>query len=205
MSFIVSSIIGAGASIFGSITQSNAEQQAQQQLAQQQAQTQAAIKGYLQPYSNFGQSLMPSLQSLITPGPSQNAALEQTPGFQFANKWGQIGVRNAQSTRGLGGNNLAAGAEFGTGLAQQTWQSVVDKLLAGTGIGAGAAGTAAGTTAQTAGAFAPAIAQTTIGQANALAGGAQGVSNSVSNALLYRQLFGGQYAAPPGTQAEQAP
>ncbi len=199
-----SAAIGAGASFFGATTQASAEQQAQQQLAQEQGMTLSTIKKYLDPYANFGKSLMPSLQSLITPGPNQNAALEQTPGFQFAQKWGLKGVQNVQSTRGLGGNSLAAGAQFGTGLAQGTWQSVVDNLLRGTGIGAGAAGQAAGTSAQTAGIFAPAIAQTTVGQGNAIAGGAMGVSNAlgtgVNNALLakFAGMYGGQGNQPYG-------
>ena len=209
MSFIGAAIlgsaaIGAGASIFGATTQASAEQQAQQQLIQQQQQAQKTTQKLLAPYTQFGQSNIPTLQSLLQPGPNQNATLSQLPGFQFAQNWGLKGVQNVQSTRGLGGNALAAGAKFGTGLAQQNWGDYVNKLLAGTQIGASAANTGVQATTGLAQSFAPNIAQTQIGQGNALAGGAMGVSNAlgtgVNNALLaqFAGMYGGQGNQPYG-------
>lgn len=199
-----SAAIGAGASIYGASQQVSAEQQAQQQLTQQQQQAQSAISGYLSPYTQFGQQFMPTLSSLLQPGPSQTNTLSQLPGFQFAQNWGQKGVAAQATTRGLGGNALAAGAQFGTGLAQQNYAQYVSQLLAGTNVGATAAGQGAQATQGLAQSFAPAIAQTTVGQGNALAGGAAGVAgavggatNSALNLALLNKLGGGGYYATP--------
>lgn len=203
MSFVATAIIGAGvlgagASIFGAYTQSQAEQKAQSQLAQQEGMTLSTINSYLQPYAQAGQNVLPTLQSLITPGPNQTATLNQLPGYQFAQDWGLKAVQNVQSTRGLGGNALAGGANFATGLAQQSFGQLAGLLQGYAGMGAQAAGTAAGTSAQTAGAFAPAIAQTTVGQGNALAGGATGAAgaiggsvNQLTNLAILKNLIGG--------------
>ena len=210
MSFIGAAIlgsaaIGAGASIYGAYTQSKASQQAAQTLANQQGMALSTAMHALQPYSAAGQSVLPTLKSLITPGPNQTATLSQTPGFQFAQDWGLKGVQNVQSTRGLGGNALAAGSEFSTGLAQQTWQNVVQNLMNLYRTGGQAAGSLAGTTANISGSFGPAIASTEIGSANALAGGAAGVAgaaggatqNLLNLALLNKFGGGGAFATPP--------
>ncbi len=203
-----SAAIGAGASIFGSMTQANAAEQAQQTLANQQGMTLSTIQKYLQPYSDFGQQFMPTVSSLMQPGPNQTDTLSKLPGFQFARDTGAQATANAATTRGLGGNAMAAEQQFGTGLAQQFWGQYIDRLLAGTGIGANAAGTAAGASANTSGVFGPAIAQTQIGQGNALAGGAMGVAGAASGgvnnylqmALLSKLapgVIGGQNANQP--------
>ncbi len=206
-----SAAIGAGASIYGATQQVSAEQSAQQQLVQQQQQAQSAISGYLSPYTQFGQQFMPTLSSLLQPGPNQNATLSQLPGFQFAQDWGQKGVAAQATTRGLGGNALAAGAQFGTGLAQQNYSQYVSQLLQGTQLGAGAAGQAAAGTAGLAQGFAPAIAQTTVGQGNALAGGAAGVAgaasgglNSALNLALLNKLGGGGFYGNTGMTNQSA-
>ena len=209
MSFIGAAIlgsaaIGAGASIFGATTQASAEQQAQQQLIQQQQQAQKTTQKLLAPYTQFGQSNIPTLQSLLQPGPSQTDTLSKLPGFQFAEQIGKWGVQNVQSTRGLGGNALFGGAKAAEGIAQGYWGDYVNKLLAGTQIGASAANTGVQATTGLAQSFAPNIAQTQIGQANALAGGAMGVGNAfgtaANNALLakFAGMYGGQGNQPYG-------
>ncbi len=213
-----SAAIGAGASIFGSMTQANAAEQAQQTLLQQQQSAQGQINQYLQPYTQFGQSFMPTLQSLLQPGPNQSDTLSKLPGFQFARDTGAQATANAATTRGLGGNAMAAEEQFGTGLAQQYWGDYVSKLLAGTQIGANAANTGVQANTQLASSFAPAIAQTQIGQGNAIAGGAMGVAGAASGGInnylqmallskLAPGVLGGQNANQPipllGQNAQQ--
>ncbi len=188
MSFVAtaiagSAIIGAGASIFGSMTQADSAKQAQQTLLQQQQSAQGQISKFLTPFTDFGQSFMPTLQSLLQPGPNQTDTLSKLPGFQFARDTGGQAVANVSSTRGLGGNAMAAEQEFGTGLAQQFWGDYVNKLLAGTQIGANAANTGVQANTGLAQSFAPAIAQTQIGQGNAIAGGATGVAGAVGGGV----------------------
>jgi hypothetical protein len=190
MAFIAAAIIsgvgaavGAGASIYGSMQQSDAAQKAQQTLVQQQQSAQNQIKKYLSPYTDFGKSFMPTLSSLLQPGPSQNDTLQKLPGFQFAKTTGGEAAANAATMRGLGGNALAAEEQFGTGLAQQYWGDYVSKLLGGVGVGSSAAGTGVQATTGLASSFGPAIAQTQIGQGNALAGGAMGVAGAAGGGL----------------------
>ncbi len=203
-----SAAIGAGASIFGSMTQANAAQQAQQTLLQQQQSAQGQVKKYLQPYTDFGQQFMPTLSSLLQPGQSQTDTLSKLPGFQFARDTGAQATAATATTRGLGGNAMAAEQQFGTGLAQQFWGDYINKLLAGTGIGANAAQTGVQANTQLASSFAPAIAQTQIGQGNAIAGGATGVAGAVGGGLnnylqmallskLAPGVLGGQNANQP--------
>ncbi len=223
MSFVATAIIGsaaigAGASIFGSMTQADSAKQAQQTLLQQQQSAQGQIQKFLSPYTDFGQSFMPTLQSLLQPGQNQTDTLSKLPGFQFARDTGAQATANVASTRGLGGNAMAAEQQFGTGLAQQFWGDYVNKLLAGTQIGANAANTGVQANTQLASSFAPAIAQTQIGQGNAIAGGATGVAGAVGGGLNnYLQMallsklapgaIGGQNANQPipllGDNAQQ--
>ena len=82
---------------------------------------------------------MPTLESLLTPGKNMTDVLSQIPGFQFAQDWGMRGINNAASTSGFGGNVAKAGADYSSGLAQNTWQNVVNNLMGVTGMGAQAA------------------------------------------------------------------
>ncbi len=195
MSFVAvailgSAAIGAGASIYGATQQSAALGQAQQTLQQGQSSALDQIRKFLAPYANAGADVLPTLKSLLTPGPNQTSTLSQLPGFQFMQDWGQKGVTAQATTRGLGGNALAAGAQFGVGTAQNAWTSLADQLQKLVGTGASAAGTGGTASAQTIGSFAPAMAQTQVGQGNVAAGAAQGVSGSLNNALLLGALTG---------------
>ncbi len=165
----IGSVAGAGASIFGAYEQSQSNQAAQDKIQQSIDQARAqvtsftnqgagAISGYtgkgatslidmitkgvgaLSPFANAGKSALPTLESLITPGSNMTDVLSQIPGFKFAQDWGMRGINNAATTSGLGGNVLKAGADYSSGLAQNTWQSIVQALQGVTSTGAGAAG-----------------------------------------------------------------
>lgn len=197
--------LGAGASIYGSTVQAGAQQSAANTLLQGQNSALRTLQKYLGPYAQAGQDILPTLKSLITPGPNQTATLSQTPGFQFAQNWGLKGVQNVQSTRGLGGNALAAGSEFSTGLAQNTWMDTVRNLMQLYQSGQGAAGNIASGASNVFQSFAPSIAGTQVGAANAIAGGATGAAGAVggaaSNFALYNALTGGMYGGVPSNPA----
>ncbi len=130
------SVAAGGLGLLGSIFSSN-------QAAQGQKNALAAEEGMfgqgmnlIQPFVNFGQSVMPqlssayqTLQNLLTPGPNQSATLSQLPGFQFAVNTGSQALANAApGTTGLGGNFATALQNFGIGTAQQGFGSLVNLL-----------------------------------------------------------------------------
>jgi hypothetical protein len=182
----------------------------QQALAQQQKMFGTA-QNALNPYIQTGQSVLPTLQGLITPGANQNALLAQTPGFQFASQYGTMAAKNALSAQGLGasaGPVATAVSQYNNGLAQNTWGSVVGALQNAAGLGGNAAGALAS------GAIASGNAQantlTGIGQSqaagilgsgNAISGGIIGSTNALSSAALYNYFGnggGGLYSALSG-------
>lgn len=206
MSFVAVAILGSaalgvGASVYAANKQAQATQQASQAILQGQQSALGAQKQYLAPYATQGQGVFPELKSLLTPGPSQTAMLSQLPGFQFMQDWGQRGVAAQATTRGLGGNALAAGAEFATGLAQSNWQSLVNPLLDLYRTGAGAAGSIGSNTANiyTGGAQSQAqLAQGLGGIQAGMAGGIAGAGSNSLNTLMYAKLAG-MYGSPPAT------
>lgn len=227
----VTALISGGISAAGSLAsgylQSNAASNAsqaqvqmqQQALAQQKAlyeqglQTQSGYVGQAQttlnPFINAGQSVLPTLQGLITPGANQNALLAQTPGFQFASQYGTKAAQNALAARGQGasaGPLATAISQYNNGLAQNTWQSTVGALQNYAGLGGNAAGNLAGifgsagnaalgqsvsagnAQASTLTNQGNAQAAGILGQANALTNGISGVTSAGSNALLFNAL-----------------
>lgn len=208
--------IGAIGSIGGSLISSNASKNAsnaqvsaqQAALAQQKelyGQGLQTAENTLQPFVSAGQSVLPTLQGLITPGPNQNALLEQTPGFQFASQYGTKAATNALASKGLGasaGPLATAISGFNNGLAQTTWGNLVNSLQGYASMGEGAAGTlgtaalqggvAAGNSqASTMGQIGNAQASGILGSANALSGGLSGAANSLSTAALLSGAGGG--------------
>lgn len=222
--------LGAAGSIGGSLIGSSASKSAsqaqvalgQQALRQQQALYNQGIglqqtyfdqaKNALLPYATAGQSVLPTLQGLITPGPNQNALLSQTPGFQFAQQYGTMAATNALASRGLGssaGPVATAVSGYNQGLAQNTWQSVVNALQGYAGLGANAAGQfgsiagaagnadvgAAVNAGNSQGGTLLNIGQSQaagiLGSANALSGGLTGTTNALSTAALLGGIGGG--------------
>jgi hypothetical protein len=186
----VGAAIGAVGAIGSSLISSNAASSAANSQVQAQQQSLAAITKLLQPVLSTGQSItnaaLPTLQSLLTPGPNQTATLSQIPGFQFAQDWGQKAVQNLGTTTGLGGNTLTAGANYATGLAQSGYNSLVQNLQgflnSGLTTQTSAASALAGGTQSSLTNIGNAQAAGTLGSANALSSGISGLGNS---ALLY--------------------
>lgn len=204
----VGAAIGAAGSVGSALIGSSAAKSAseaqqataQQALAQQKAMFDIAQKG-LSPYISAGQNALPTLQALLTPGPSQTGVLSQLPGFQFASQWGTQAATNALAARGLGGSAgpLAKGiSDYNTGLAQTFWGQDVNALqqFANTGANAGAAlaGNATQTGANMAqpyGALGNAQASGILGSANALSGGITGATSMPINAMFLSRLASG--------------
>lgn len=176
---IGSSLIGANAAS----TASNQQVQAQQQVL---AMLQKTIGPILSQGTGIANSALGPLVKLLTPGPNQTAALSQLPGFQFTQDWGQKAVQNLGTTLGLGGNTLAAGANYATGLAQQGFGSLVgglqNLLNSGLTTETNAASALAGGSQSALSSIGNAQAAGTLGTANALSSGIGGVGNA---ALLY--------------------
>lgn len=177
-----------------------------------------AAQSALNPYAQAGQSVLPTLQSLLTPGQSA-ATLAQMPGFQFASQYGTKAATNALAARGQGasaGPLATAISQYNNGLASQQYQSIVGNLQGFAGLGANAAGGIASSAnnlasiygsagnadlgssiqagnaqAGTIGNIGNAQASGTLGSANALAGGLTGTGNALSNAAIFNALGGG--------------
>jgi hypothetical protein len=215
-------IIGGAASLGGAFLTSSAAQKASEQqvaTANQAIGVQQdifnQIKNMISPVVSkgtdvFNTALAP-LAKLLTPGPDMTETLKQLPGFQFASDWGQRGVAAQATTRGLGGNALAEGAKFATGLASTNFGNLITPLLdllktggnlmtSPLGPFASAGGTASSNIGSTLGELGKSEAAGTLGSANALAGGLTGAANSVTNAMLFNKLFpggGGMYGGTP--------
>lgn len=199
---IGSALIGSSASKSASAAQVAAQQQA---LAQQEGMWQTAL-GQISPViglgTNAASGALSTLQKLLTPGASMTDTLSQIPGFKFAQDWGQKAVQNIGSTTGLGGNTLAAGSQYATGLAQQGYGNIVSQLNQLFSSGGQIASSAAGALGGTASSFGQQIGQTfgnignaqasgILGSANALSGGIGAATGGISNALLLSKLFPG--------------
>lgn len=216
--------LSAGASIYGSSNATNASVAASQAALKQQKEMFGKAEGYLSPFIQAGQGGITNLQNfinpnsessplnallkLLMPGGNQSETLAKTPGYQFAEDRGLRSVNNALAARGLAGSGgaVAKGAsEFTTGLAQQTWSSVVDKLLQTLGGGTNALSSLVNTGANSAGNLAggaissgnaQAGTQIGIGNAqvagyNAIGSAVGGVGNSLTTAALIKQLTSG--------------
>ena len=132
-----STVIGAGASIYGSNKAASSADKAAQLQQQQYQQT----RSDLQPYFGPGQAAVGNALTLAQSGPtgggpdyvSQAAAnippqmtqaqLEQTPGYQFTLNQGLKSTQSANAAKGLGvsGAALKGAATYATGLADKTY------------------------------------------------------------------------------------
>lgn len=181
MSFIAVAIggagaLGAGASIFGGLTQANAEQNAASTISSSTSnaiaqllglvnQGQGAISGYVgtgandllqmiqqavgqvSPFEAGGKSVLPTLESLLNPG-TASKTLSTLPGYQFSLDTGEWGINNAATAgSGLGGNVLTAANNFAQGTAQSTYGGLLQALQSLVGTGTSAASSGAGASA----------------------------------------------------------
>lgn len=175
----VGSVVGSGISAFGQSSAANKQAQAQQQALALQQQMFATAQNEVQPFVNAGQSALPTLSKLLTPGADQSATLNQTPGFQFAQNWGLKGLLNTGTTRGLGGNVGVASGQFSEGLASNTYGQIVQQLLQMSGQGSSAASSLAGMAVQSG----QNQAGTLTNMGNAQAAGIAGPANTIGTSL----------------------
>lgn len=132
------------------------------------------------------------LGQLNKPFQPTQAQLEQTPGYQFTLSQGLKATQNSMAASGLGrsGSALAAGAEYATGLASNTYQqqfsnyltqnqSIFNKLTSLSNQGESAAAMQGTLGTQVGGQ----IASNAIGAGNAQAAGTVGAANAISGGL----------------------
>lgn len=129
--------VGSGvANIFGASSAADAQKAAADKAAaatlEQQAKGFAAQKDYfnigadaLRPIAGQGADvygqLVKALPDLTAPITMDQAALEQTPGYQFTRNQGIRGVDLSSAAKGLSGAQAKAAAEFATNLANKTY------------------------------------------------------------------------------------
>ena len=193
---IGSALIGSGAS------QKASQQQTMMGLLglQQQQQMFNTAKAAISPYSDAGASVLPTLQSLLTPGKSQTDTLSKLPGFQFASQWGNLATTNALAAQGLGGSAgpLAKGiSDYNNGLAQTYWGQDAGALQNFANMGSSAAGALGGVASNCGNRLGNTIqglgqsqAAGTLGSANALSSGLQGATGALGNAGMIYGLSG---------------
>lgn len=197
-----SAVIGAGASIYGSSKAASAQERANREAIASRERMFKVAEGYAQPFITAGQGALPTLTSLLTPGADMSAVLAQIPGFKFAQEWGQRGLTQQASGRGVGGNVAKAGADYATGAASTTYGDIVRNLLGYAGMGSGAAGALGGAAITTG----SGIAGNQVGIGNAQAGsfmnmaGAVGdAAGSIGNLVALNSLTGGKLFSGGGT------
>lgn len=204
-----SSLIGAGASIWGANKAADAQTDAANAQIQAQHDALVDLKGQLNPFKNLGLDAIDRFGKnwnyLTKPFSMDQAALEKTPGYQFTLAQGLKGVANSAAARGLGtsGAALKGAAGYATGLADSTYldqynverqnrNDLFNRLMgmttlgenAAAGVGAGIQNTANATSnALMSAGNAQAAAANTIGQSIGSA------ANSIPMALMYNQLM----------------
>lgn len=98
-----------------------------------------------EPYRELGSSAIPTYQALLS-GPNVQQTLESMPGYKATLKTGVESAQRAAAASGLNlsGNQVAGVEEFGSQLADQTYQTQLNNLLNPIQLGqAAAAGQAA--------------------------------------------------------------
>lgn len=197
---------GLGGSLISGLFGSNASKAASQQqqqmglmaLMQQQGMFGQA-QNALNPFITAGQSVLPTLQSLLTPSTAAST-LQTLPGFEFASKWGNLQATNALAAQGLGGSSgplAKAISEYNNGLAQNTWGQAVSGLQNFANMGVGSANVLAGNAINAGNS----MASTLSGIGNAGAAGTLGANNALTNAFsggLNSLLFGALRGASSG-------
>lgn len=216
---IGSSVIGAGAQIFGASKAADTQSETAKQVAgMQQAQYQQTRQD-LSPYRAIGEDaggrLTSRLSELTTPISVNPQDFVGSDYYNFLEKQGQKGVTNSAAARGLAssGAALKGAAAFSKGLASTEWQNNFNmqqtnqknaydrlKALVDTGAGAatgtgnfGQASAQAAGTALTGGANAQAASYNSIGSSVA------NLSNNIGGYAMYKGLYGGGGSSGPIT------
>jgi len=207
---IGSSVIGAGASIFGANKAADTQSANAQRVAQMQQDQYQQTRKDLAPYRAIGEDagsrLTSRLSELTTPISVNPDDFQNSDYYKFLTQQGQKAVTNSAAARGLGssGAALKGATAFSKGLASQEWQNnfnmqqtnqknAYDRLKALVDTGAGAA-TGTGVLGEKA-AYNAGTALT--GGANAQAAAANATGSSISNLAsniggyaAYKGLYG---------------
>lgn len=203
-----SAVIGGGVQAYSAGQAANAEKSAAANATRVQEQMYNTTRNDLSPYRDFGASITPELQNLLTGDPSQiEAQLQQLPGYQFTRNQGLQAVQSGAAARGLGtsGAALRGAADYATGLADSTYGNQVNRLMQGAGLGESAAAQTGVFGTQTG----QSIGSNILGAGNAtaaadIAGGNAigGAANSISQYYLLNALMkgggGGLFGASGG-------
>jgi hypothetical protein len=211
---IAAGVAGAAATTVASNKAASATGDAAKSAAQVQEDALKQQKELSQPYTDLGKQAIPTLENLLgigSAGPgSQQATLEQTPGYQFAKQQGLASTQAGAASMGLAlsGNTLEGLDKFSTGLADQTYGESVNRLMGVAGLGqAAAAGQAANI-----GAGANNLSNIAMNQGNNLAGIAanQGASyasiaGNLGSAYLQNQTLQGLRNPTPAAAPAAAP
>lgn len=153
----IGAVAAAGATVYAANSASSATKSSTnaainaQQTAQQKQQALNAPYAAIGTGTNGNNGAISQYQNLLGLGPQgaagEQAALAQTPGYQFTQQQGIGATKNAATASGmsLSGNTLAALDTFNTGLADSTYQNAVGNAQNAVTIGQNAAaGTGAG-------------------------------------------------------------
>lgn len=191
---VASSVVSAGAASDAANTQANAALQGQQLTQYMYDQT----RSDLLPYQQVGLAALPQYQNLLgaSPGGMQTAleTLKGTPGYQFALQQGLQATQSGFAAQGLAksGAALKGAANYSEGLAETTYQNILNNFYGAVQTGQNAA-------AQT-GAFAMQSAQQQsalltnagaakaagiVGSANAINSGISSITNALTVPALY--------------------
>lgn len=233
---IASSAISSGAAGSASKSQQAAAQEAEAAQNAQWAYSQQQELPYIENGINadtsagnllgqYGSMVSPYLNALTGLGNSATAqaALAQTPGYQFTLGQGLQSTQNSNAAQGLGvsGAALKGAANYATGLADTTYQQQYNNALSNFGaantafntqlsgqqnlaslgenaaVGAGSQGQAMSNnnSALVTGAG-NAAAAGTVGSANALSSGIAGLGNSASSGFLLNNLLSNNSSLP---------
>lgn len=205
-----SAVVGAGATMFAADKAADAQTQAAERAADTAMSQYSTTREDLAPYRNIGADasgrMATQLTDLTAPIELTQDFLDNSPGYQFALRYGKKAVENSAAARGLGvsGAVLRGAAEFATGLADQTYKTQFDvantnktnafnrlKGLIDTGAGAAAQTGSAGTAAANTAAGAQIGAGNAQGAAYTSMGGAvSNMANNVGGYAMYKGLYG---------------
>lgn len=194
------SLAGAAIGAYGSESAAKTQASALSQGLQVQQGMFNTANAALSPYYTAGQSVLPTLQSLLTPGASQTSTLSQLPGFQFQSQWGTTAAKNNLAAMGLGGSAgplATAISQYNQGLAGTSFNNLVSQLQGFANTGAGAAGALSSAAinsgnaqASTLGSIGAAQASGTLGATNAISGGVTGAVNAATLPYLLNSIQG---------------
>lgn len=189
-------VVGAAATVYASNQSKNATENATNAAINQQNKALSEQAQLSQPYRDLGTSNLQTYQSLLSGGPSAQQTLENLPGYKATLDTGVQSAERAAAASGLNlsGNQVTAVQQYGSQLADNTYQQQLNNLLQPIQLGqAAAAGQAAniGTSANN-------ISNLVVGQgntnaainANEIAGLSKIAGTSANQYLTYNTLKG---------------